>query len=73
MKEKTQVFNVFKKFVGLVENQSGCILKTLQFENWKSTLQNNLINFVEILRYIISRLFLTHLSKMTNLRGRIKW
>lgn len=33
LKEKVQVFEIFKEFLTLVEKQSGCILKTLRFDN----------------------------------------
>jgi len=35
LSEKAQVFDVFKKFVNLVETQSGCKIKTLRSDNGK--------------------------------------
>ena len=47
LNSKSQVFFVFKKFKALVENQSGCRIKTLKSDNGKEYTSSQFDQFCE--------------------------
>lgn len=45
MKEKTQIFEIFKEFVNFVETKSKCTLKILHFDNEKEYISSQFDKF----------------------------
>jgi transposase InsO family protein len=47
MKQKFEVFNIFRKFKCLVERQSGCLIKVLRRDRGKEYISNQFHKFCE--------------------------
>jgi len=45
MKQRYEVFNVFRKFKCFVERQSGCLIKVLRSDRWKEYTSNQFHKF----------------------------
>jgi transposase InsO family protein len=47
IRQKSEVFNIFKKFKCLVEKQSGCFIKVLRSDKGKEYISNQFYKFYE--------------------------
>ncbi|KAM1746866.1 hypothetical protein ACFX11_013456 [Malus domestica] len=64
LRQKSEVFSIFKKFQAMVERQSGYLIKVLEVTEEKSIHPQNLISFVKILVWKGSLLSATLHNKM---------
>ena len=71
LKHKSEVFDLFKVFKALVENQSGRRLKILRSDNGGEYVKSESFNILNMQVFRCSIQSLTHHSKMVLLRERI--